>query len=142
MEIEDFTNRVQAFQFTNEEQQQAHKQEILRLNKEIKHLIANRHVARRGCIDNVLRFIKKNSGELHPYYLIQCQNRQLEKHKQWLKLRYPNMDVVEKCHDPNAIYRWCRFKLEVIKKPNYYKNHFSLTEEKHALLETPLDVNI
>ena len=142
MEIEDFTNRVQAFQFTNEEQQQAHKQEILRLNKEIKHLIANRHVARRGCIDNVLRFIKKNSGELHPYYLIQCQNRQLEKHKQWLKLRYLNMDVVEKCHDPNAIYRWCRFKLEVIKKPNYYKNHFSLTEEKHALLETPLDVNI
>ena len=33
-----------------------------------------------------------------------------------------------------------RFKPEVIKKPNYYKNHFSLTEEKWALLETALDV--
>ena len=34
MEIEDFTNRVQAFEFTYEEQQQAHKQEILKLNRD------------------------------------------------------------------------------------------------------------
>ena len=29
-----------------------------------------------------------------------------------------------------AIHQWNIFKSEVIKKPNYYKNHFSLTEEK------------
>ena len=28
------------------------------------------------------------------------------------------------------------------KKPNYHKNHFSLTEEKRALLETNLDMTI
>ena len=40
---------------------------------------ANRHVARRGCFDNVLCFIKKNNKEVHPYYVIQCQYRLLEK---------------------------------------------------------------
>ena len=52
------------------------------------------------------------------------------------------MEVADECDDPNAIHRECRFKREVIKKPNYYKNHFSLTEEKRALLETTLEVNI
>ena len=52
------------------------------------------------------------------------------------------MEVADKSDDPNAIHRWSRFKREVIKKPNYYKNHFSLTEEKRELLETDLDVNI
>ena len=52
------------------------------------------------------------------------------------------MEVIDKCDDRNAIHRWNRFKREVIKKPNYYKNHFSLTEEKQALLETALDVTI
>ena len=52
------------------------------------------------------------------------------------------MEVADECDDPNLIQGWCRFKREVIKKPNYYKNHFSLTEEKQALLETTLDVNI
>ena len=114
----------------------------MRLNEEINDLIENRHAARRGCCDNVLCFIKKNSREVHPYYVIRCQYRQLEKRKRWLKLRYPNMEVADKCDDPNAIHRWCRFNREVIKKPNYYKNHFSLTEEKRALLETALDVTI
>ena len=49
---------------------------------------------------------------------------------------------VEECDDPNTIQRWNRFKREVIKKPNYYKNHFSLTKEKWELLETYLDVTI
>ena len=119
-----------------------HQQEILRFNEEINDLIANRHVARRGCFDNVLCFIKKNTGELHPYYVIRCQYRQLEKHKRWLKLRYTNMEVADKCNDPNAIHRWCSFKHEVIKKSNYYNNNFSLTKEKRPLLETALDVNI
>ena len=131
-------NQIQSLGFTKEE----HQQEILRLNEEINDLIANRHVARRGCFDNVLCFIKKNSKEGHPYYVIRCQYRQLEKHKRWLKLRYPNMEVADECDDPNAIHRWNRFKREVIKKPNYYKNHFSLTKEKRELLETALDVNI
>ena len=70
-------NQIQALEFANEE----HQQEILRLNEEINDLIADRHVARRGCFDNVLRFIKKNSKEVHPYYVIRCQCRQLKKHK-------------------------------------------------------------
>ena len=61
-------NQIQALEFTNEK----HQQKILRLNKEIGDLIANRHVARRGCFDNVLCFIKKNSREVHPYYVIRC----------------------------------------------------------------------
>ena len=90
----------------------------------------------------VLCFIQKNSREEHPYYVIQCQYSRLENHKQWLKLCYPNMRVVDECNDPNAIHRWNMFKREVIKKPNYYKNHFSLTKEKQELLETALDVTI
>ena len=119
-------NQIQTLEFTNEK----HQKKILRLNEEINDLIANRHVARRGCFDNVLCFIKKNSGDFYPYYVIQCQYRQLEKHKRWLKLRYPNMEVADECNDPNAIHRWNRFKREVIKKPNYYKNLSRLTEEK------------
>ena len=53
-----------------------------------------------------------------------------------LQLRYQNMEVLDECDDPNAIHRWNRFKREVIKKPNYYKNHFRLTEKKQELLET------
>ena len=131
-------NQIKVLEFTNEELQK----KILRVNKETDDLTANRHVARRGCFDNVLCFIKKNSREVHPYYVIRCQYKQLEVHKRWLKLRYPNMEVAGKCDDPNAIYRWNRFKREVIKKPNYYKNHFSLTKEKRELLETALDVTI
>ena len=44
--------------------------------------------------------------------------------------------------DPNAIHRWNIFKSEVIEKPNYYKTHFSLTEEKRKLLETIFDVTV
>ena len=134
--ITDRDNQIQAPENTNEK----HQQKILRLNEEIDDLIANRHVAR--YFDKALCFIKKNSGEVHPYYVIRCQYRQLEKHKRWLKLRYPNMEVADECDDPNAIHRWNRFKREVIKKPNYYKNHFSLTKEKRELLETALDVTI
>ena len=56
---------------------QAHQQKILSLNEEIDGLIKNRHVAHRGYFDNVLCFIKKNSKEVHPYYVIRCQYRQL-----------------------------------------------------------------
>ena len=70
-------NQIQALEFTNEE----HQQEILRLNEEINDLanIANRHGARRGYFDNMLRFIKENSKEVHRYYVIRCQYKQLEK---------------------------------------------------------------
>ena len=114
----------------------------MRLNEEIDDLIRNRQVVHRGYFCNVLCFIKKNSNEVHPYYVIRCQYRQLEKHKRWLKLRYPNMEVVDKFDDPNTIHQWNRFKCEVVKKPNYYKNHFSLKKEKRELLETALDVTI
>ena len=136
--IEEKDNQIQALEFTNEE----HQQKILRLYEEIDDLIKNRHVARRRYFDNVLRFIKKNSKDTLPYYVIQCQYRQLKKYKRCLKLRYPNMEEAGRCDDPNAIHRWNIFKREVIEKPNYYKNHFSLTEEKRELLEIILDVTI
>ena len=82
--ITDRDNQIKALEFTNEKNQQ----KILRLNKEIDDLIANRHVARREYFDNVLCFIKKNSGEVHPYYVIRCQYKQLEKNERWLKLHY------------------------------------------------------
>ena len=68
-------DQIEALGFTNKEEHQAHQQEILRFIEEINDLIANRHVVRRGCSDNMLCFIKKNSGEVHPYYVIQCQYR-------------------------------------------------------------------
>ena len=52
------------------------------------------------------------------------------------------MEVVNEYGDTDTIERWCMFKREVIKKPNYYKIRFSQTEEKKALLKTALDVNI
>ena len=75
--IEEKDNQIHAFEFTNKKNQ--HK--ILRLNEEIIDLIAHRRVAHRGCFDNVLCFLKKNSREVHPYYVIRWQYRQLEKHK-------------------------------------------------------------
>ena len=131
-------NRIQALEFTNEK----HEQKILRLNKRIDYLIANRHVSRHGCFDSMLCFIKKNSGEVHPYYVILSHYKQLERHNRWLKLCYPNMEVADNCDDLNAIHRWNRFKREDIKKTNYYKNHFSLTKEKQERLEAALDVTI
>ena len=55
-------NQIQALELTNEK----HQQKILRLNKEIDDLIANRCVVCRECFDNVLCFIKNNS-QVHPY---------------------------------------------------------------------------
>ena len=136
-DIEKKDNQIQVLEFTNEKQLK-----ILSLSKEIDNLIANRHVVRRGGFDKVLRFIKKSSGEVHPYYIIRCQYRHLEKHKRWLRLCYPNMELADKCNDLNAIHRWNRFKREVVKKAYYYKNNFSLTEEKQKFLENALDVTI
>ena len=50
------------------------------------------------------------------------------------------MEAVDECDDPNAINWWNRFKCEVIKKLDYYKNHFRLTEEKREVLENAWDV--
>ena len=136
--VEENDNQIHALEHRTE----AHQQKILRLNEEIDDLIKNRHVPRRGYFDYVLCFIKKNSKEGHRYYVIRCQYRQIEKYKRCLKLRYPNMEEADRCDDPNAIHRWNIFKSEVNEKLNYYKNHFSLTEEKRKLLEAVLDVNI
>ena len=136
--IKEKDNQIQSLEDTNEK----HQHKILKLNEEIDDLIKNRHVPRRGYFDNVLCFIKKNSEEVHPYYVIRCQYRQLEKYKKYLKLCYPDMEEVGRCDDPNAIHRWNIFKSEVIEKPNYYNNHFSLMEEKRELLEAVLDVTI
>ena len=93
-------NQIQALEATHE----AYQQKILRLNEEIDDLIKNRHVPRHGYFDNMLCFIKKNRKEAHPYYVIRCQYRQLEKYKKCLELRYPNMEEASRCDDPNAIH--------------------------------------
>ena len=73
--IEEKDNQIQTLEFTNEK----HQQKILGLNEEIDGLIKNRHVTRRRYFDNVLCFIKKNSKDAHPQYIIRYQYRQLEK---------------------------------------------------------------
>ena len=83
---------------------QAHQQKILKLNEEIDDIIKNRHVARCGYFDNVLCFIKKYSIEVHPYYVIRCQYRKLEKSQKYLKRRYSSMEEADRCDDPNAIH--------------------------------------
>ena len=84
---------------------QTHQQKILKFNEEIDDLIKNRHVAHRGCFYNVLCFIKKISKEAQPYYVNQCQYRQLEKYKKCLKLNYPRMEEAGRCADQNAVNR-------------------------------------
>ena len=136
--IEEKDNQIQTLEFPKEK----HQPKILKLDKEVDDLIKNRHVPCRGCFDNVLCFIKKNSGEAHPYYIIRCQYRQLKKYMRSLKLCYPNMEEADSCDDPNAIHRWNIFKSEVIEKQNCYKDHFRLMEEMRELLETLLDLTI
>ena len=52
------------------------------------------------------------------------------------------MEEAGSCDDPKGIHRWNIFKSEVTEKPNYYKIHFSLTQEKQEILEAVLDVTI
>ena len=129
---------MQAYEFTNEK----HQQKILRLNEEINGLIANKYVARRGCLTTCYVSSKRTAEKFSHTMLFNVSTGSWKKHKRWLRLGYPNMEVVNECDYPNAIHQWCRFKSEVIKKPNYYKNNFSLTEEKRAHLETALAVNV
>ena len=71
MKIEDLTNLVQA-----QEKARPINMKISRLNEEHRQSLeekANRYAARRECFENVLCFIKKNSGEVYPYYVIRCQ---------------------------------------------------------------------
>ena len=121
---------------------QAHQHKLLNLNEEIDDFIKSRHVARSGYFGNLLCSIEKNSKKGHPYDVVRCQYKHLEKYKRFLKLRYPNMEEADRCDDPNALHSWDIFKSKVIEKPNYYKNHFSLMEEKRELLEAVLDVTI
>ena len=68
---------IETLEFMNEE----HQQKILKLKEKISDLIANRYVACCGYFDNVLCSINKSSKEVHLYYVIRCQHRQLEKYK-------------------------------------------------------------
>ena len=103
--VEKITEEHQQAIEEKDNQVQSHQQKIFRLNEEIDDLMKNRHVACRGCFDNVLCFIKKNRKEAHPYYVIRCQYRQLEKHQKCLRLCYPNMEEAGRCDDPNAMHR-------------------------------------
>ena len=117
--------------------------EIRAHRAQIQDLIANRHVPRRGVIDTVLSLIDKQcKNEPHKWYMIRCQYRALDNHKKWLRKRYPNMIEKGESDDPNAVHRWCSFKKDVLRKENYYKNHFSMTEEQEELFETVFGIQI
>ena len=118
--------------------------EIIQKDIDIHDLVEHRYVPRRHLVDNVLCFVDKRSEtDNHPYYVIRCQYRSLENHKKWLRARYPNMQVIGECDDANAIHRWYRFKEDVIMRPNFYRNHFSLdTVEKQELFDTTFDIEV
>ena len=99
-DLQDRDNQIKALEFRNEK----HQHKMLKLNKETDNLIKNRHGIRRRYFDNVLCFIKKNSKEVHPYYVIRCQYRQLEKYKKFFELCYLGMEEVGRCNDPNTIH--------------------------------------
>lgn len=110
------------------------------LQEEIRDLIANRHVPRRGKYDNVLCFVDKGEpDDEYKYYVIRCQRKSLETHKKMLRLRYPHMVVLGYSDDANGVHTWCRFREDIIE--DQYKNHFNLTEESQDLLETVFDVD-
>ena len=88
--------------------------------------------------DSVLCFIKINSKAAHPYHVIQCQYGQLENYNFVTQAWRRQVDVMIQMLFTDGTY----FKSKMIKKPNYYKNHFSPTEEKQELLETLHDVTI
>jgi len=108
----------------------------------VQDLIANRHVPRRHPIDNILCFIdKKSDSEKYEFFAIRCQRKTLEKHKRWLRNRYPDMVILAECDDGNAVHRWCRFKKDAIPDA-YRRNHFNLDDEARELFETAFDIEI
>ena len=112
-EITDQDNKIQAIQYENvglQGEVRAKNQQIARCENRIQDLI-ERHVPRRGVIDTVLSLIDKQcENEPHKFYMIRCQYKALNKHKKWLRKRYPNMIEKGESDDPNAVHRWCSFK--------------------------------
>ena len=143
--ITDRDNKIQAIQYENVGLQgeiRAKDHQIARCENRIQDLI-ERHVPRRGVIDTVLSLIDKQcENEPHKFYMIRCQYKALNKHKKWLRKRYPNMIEKGESDDPNAVHRWCSFKKDFFRRENYYKNHFSMTEEQEELFETVFGIQI
>ena len=110
--------------------------------KEINDLIENSHVAHRGCFENVLCFIKKIVKRLTHTTLFDVSTGS------WKNISDGLNFVTQTWRWPTNVMTQTPFtdgvdlRVKGIKKPNYYKNHFSLTKEKGALLETSLDVSI
>ena len=144
--ITDRDNKIQAIQYENvglqgEIREKDH--QIAQCENRIQDLIANRHVPRRGVIDTVLSLIDKQcENEPHKFYMIRCQYKNLNNHKKWLRNRYPNMIEKGESDDPNAVHRWCSFKKDFFSIENYYKKHFSMTEEQEELFETVFELQI
>ena len=68
--------------------------------------------------------------------MLRCQKKQVDRRLSVLRAKHPNMVVLEpRCDDGNAIHVWNRFKLKVLTKENYYRNHFRLTEDAEELFE-------
>ena len=100
------------------------------------------HVPRSGSIDNVLCLIDKQcDNEPHKWYMILCQHRVLKSRLDLIRLRYPDMKIMDPvCSNANAIHTWNRFKKDIL--GSYYKNHFSMTEEQEELFETVFGIQI
>ena len=136
--ITDRDNKIQAIQYEIKEKDH----QIARCKNRIQDL-TERHVPRRGIIDNVLSLIDKQcKNEHYKFYMIRCQYKNLNNHKKWLRKRYPNMIEKGESDDPNAVHRWHSFKKDFFSKENYYKNHFNITEENEELFEIVFGIQI
>ena len=145
LSITDRDDRIQAIQYENVALQA--QRDVYR--EQVTDLITHRHVPRCGDIHTVLVVVEKNMPDeevkpaQHPYYMIRCQKKCLNAQIKILRIKYPNMIVKEPvCNDANSIHAWSRFKQDILKKQNYYLNHFSLPEESRELFEGMFGIEI
>ena len=123
--IQTFQNEVQVLQQNNEQ----HHQDLTTLNeehqKEIYDLVQNRHVPRTGEFDTALEFVEKNEQQQSrtsrfQYYVIRCQKCNLQKRVAILRIRFPNLKILEPvCDNVNATHCWNR----------YSGNHFNIPDD-------------
>ena len=106
------TTRFSSIQFDNTGLQgeiRAKDHQIKRSENRIQNQIENRHVPRSSDTDTVLVVVENNEEHgkagKHPYYMVRCQRRVLKSCLDFLRVKYPNMEVKEpNSEDGNAIH--------------------------------------
>jgi len=144
--IADRDTRIRAIEYDNVALQA--QRDVYR--EQVADLIANRFVPRSGNFDTVLVAIEKNTEteadeKARPFtnYMLRCQKKQVNERLSVLRVKYPDMLVLEpECDDPNAVHAWNRFKRGVLTRANYYRNHFNLPEEARELFEDVFSIRV